>query len=263
MSARFPWYDSPWLDQFVRAKELIAERYPNRLADFLAAFEPLRTRRDYQVTLLDGVIDESVTAKIKDVIRSLKARDLETHEMAKFGRWVVHDHPMLTELQATTTELVSRVAGEEVEPCYNFLSMYTKLGRCAVHMDAPSAKWTLDICVDQSEVWPIHFSQIVPWPEDFSYEGNDWSQHILTDPQNRFSSFSLNPGQALLFSGSSQWHYRDPLTPKGPNGFCHLLFFHFVPKGTSEIVDSRNWARIFDVAELLDLGASETSENPA
>jgi hypothetical protein len=60
-------------------------------------------------------------------------------------------------------ELVARVSdlvGEEVEPSYNFLSLYTRMGIFEPHLDAPSAKWTLDICIDQSEPWPIYFSQI-------------------------------------------------------------------------------------------------------
>ncbi len=35
------------------------------------------------------------------------------------------------------------------------------------HMDAPDAMWTLDICLEQSEPWPISFSQPVDWPENF------------------------------------------------------------------------------------------------
>ena len=31
-------------------------------------------------------------------------------------------------------------------------------------MDAPDAKWTLDLCNEQSDAWPIHFSRIMPWP---------------------------------------------------------------------------------------------------
>ena len=57
-------------------------------------------------------------------------------------------------------------------------------------------------------------------------------------------------GDAVVFSGSNQWHYRDAL-PKGPGRrFCDLLFLHYIPRGTSDLVAPKNWARIFDVADL-------------
>ena len=34
-------------------------------------------------------------------------------------------------------------------PAYNFLSLYTQLDICEPHMDAPKAKWTLNVCIEQ------------------------------------------------------------------------------------------------------------------
>ena len=59
-------------------------------------------------------------------------------------------------------DLVSGLVGEAVEASYNFLSLYAGAASCAVHMDAPSAKWTLDICIDQSRLWTIEVSDVVP-----------------------------------------------------------------------------------------------------
>lgn len=42
----FPWYDSPWLATYVRAKAWIARTHPARLAEFEARLAPLRTDPD-------------------------------------------------------------------------------------------------------------------------------------------------------------------------------------------------------------------------
>ena len=247
----FPWYDSLWLRQYVLAKAYLSEARPRRLSEFVSALAPLRTRPDFQVQHVARALDEEVLSEVKTLIRSLKLAQLEMNEARRFGRFVVRDNPNLTRLQETKTTLVSDLAGEPVAPSYNFLSMYTALGRCPLHMDAPDAKWTLDICIDQSEPWDIHLSQVVPWPESLTDQDEAWSENIRTDPGHVFTSHALKPGEALVFSGSSQWHYRDPLphVPRG-GGFAHLVFFHFIPQGLGEVVDPRNWARIFDVPEL-------------
>ena len=236
--------------QYVSAQSYLRDFYPRRLQDFVSAFAPLRTRRDFQVERLPRMLDDSAVSAIRQLAGSLPLEQLELHEIAGFGRFVAHDQPALARLQASTVGLVSELAGELVEPNYSFLSMYTKLGRCPVHMDAPSAKWTLDICIDQSEPWPIHLSQTVAWPEAFAHDGEDWSERVKADPAHVFASYSLEPGDALLFAGSSQWHYRDPLPRAGQAGFSTMLFFHFIPQGTRELVDPANWCRIFDVTEL-------------
>ena len=77
--------------------------------------------------------------------------ELEKQELFNFGRLVVHDHPYFNQIQNTMTDLVSEIAQEPVEAYYNFLSLYNNLGVCEVHMDALSAKWTLDVCINQSD----------------------------------------------------------------------------------------------------------------
>ena len=32
--------------------------------------------------------------------------------------------------------------------------------------------------------------------------------------------------------------------------FCTLLFFHFIPRGTAELAQPKNWARLFGLPEL-------------
>lgn len=250
---RYPWYDCVWLTKYVRAKELVQRLRPSMLSEFVHAFAGLRTRPDFQVKQLSRVFDDEVLEKIKQTIRTLQLAQLEMHEIQNFGRFVVHDHPLFGALQQATIPLVSEAVGEAVEASYNFLSIYKKVGVCPVHMDSPEAKWTLDLCIDQSEPWPIHVSQVLPWPEDFSCGEGDWQGAIKQAPGLQFTSYSLEPGKALVFSGSSQWHYRDPQPRVGKEYFCHLLFFHFIPKGMREMIQAKNWPRLFGMPELASV----------
>ena len=161
----YPWYDSFWLTKYQRAKDVIQRVQPGKLPVFVTALSGLRTRADFRTKRISGLFDDATMATIRQTIATFQLTELEGHEIKKFGRFVVHDHPFFTELQKRTIDLVSEAAGEPVEASYNFVSLYKKVGVCAVHMDAPKAKWTLDLCIEQSAPWPIHLSQVVAWPE--------------------------------------------------------------------------------------------------
>jgi hypothetical protein len=254
-SQLYPWYDSVWLSSYEEAKAIIRTVRPDALAAFIDSMSVLRTRPDFKVKFFEQPFDEATLGEIRRVTASLRPTDLELHEARRFGRFVVHDHPFFTELQQRTVPWVSEVVGEPVEPRYNFLSLYTSKGVCAVHMDAPEAKWTLDLCIDQGAPWPIHFSDVQPWPDsvDEGWRNDGWEKYIKDSRSLGFSSYALEPGQAVIFSGSSQWHYRDLMPAGSGKQFCTLLFFHFIPTGAAELVRPKNWARLFGIPELSSL----------
>jgi hypothetical protein len=245
-----PWYDAVWLRKYVAAKKVIELIRPDMLSQFINAFDRLRTRTDFAVQKLDRVFDDHIMQGIRETITTLPSSAFESHETAKFGRLVVHDHPVFTDLQEIIQPLVSKLAGETVEPSYNFLSLYSQFGVCEPHIDSPEAKWTLDLCVDQTEIWPIHFSQTVPWPEEFNYEGADWQTQLKRSSALQFTSYGLQQNEAVFFSGSSQWHYRDSLSDVADGGYCNLLFFHFLPAGMRKIVRPESWPDMFGISEL-------------
>jgi hypothetical protein len=254
----FPWYDAYWLAAYERAKAILAVARPGMLGDFVRAFDVFRTRPDFRPVLFERLFDEGTLTEIRRVAATLARGQLELHEASQFRRFVVHDHAFFSELQAQLLPLVSEAAGEALECSYNFLSLYAASGVCPPHLDAPEAKWTLDFCIDQSAAWPIYFSRPLPWPTagEEPWTGRaDWAQAIKQDAASEFTGHSLLPGQAILFSGSSQWHYRDVM-PRAPGRqFCDLLFFHFIPRGTAELAKPANWARLFGVAELEQVTA--------
>jgi hypothetical protein len=134
----------------------------------------------------------------------------------------------------------------EVVPGYNFLSLYGQDGRCELHMDEPISMFTLDYCIDQNVEWPIYFSKIVDWPQ-IDIMRNWQPDDIINDAAMEFSSRTLDPNNAVIFCGSSQWHYRDPIPQAG---YCNLLFFHYYPKGAEGLVWPHNWPEHFDCPEL-------------
>jgi hypothetical protein len=251
MKSLFPWYDSNWLSSYIHAKNLIQANYPSKYTGFIDTLAPLRTRLDFETIQIGDLFDCATLSEIKELIIKFKKEELEKHEFFKFGRMVVHDDSYFNKLQNQLTQLVSDRVGEDVEPSYNFLSLYNNLGVCGIHMDAPHAKYTLDICIEQSNPWPIHISRIQPWPEQFRYR-KDWEESIKNDLNHDFSPYILSEGEAIIFSGSSQWHYRERIPKKMDHNFCHLIFFHFIPKGMSEIIKPRNWAALFGIPELID-----------
>lgn len=245
------WYDSRWLAAYFAARDIIANVAPQKLREFEEGLSVFQTDSSFVPKKVTNLFEFKELEEIRQAIREIPKEKIEMHELKRFGRFIVHNWPLFSELQLALVDRVSELAGERVEPSYNFLSLYTKLGVCEPHLDAPTAKWTLDVCLDQSAPWPIYFSEVIPWAEAEMDLGEDWQNEIKNEAGISFTPEVLTPGNAILFSGSSQWHYRNAIpAEKAGKHFCDLLFFHFIPEGKSEIVQPKNWARIFDVSEL-------------
>ena len=221
--------------------------------EFIRTFDTFRTSPDFKVQQLSNVFDESVRANINSVVSELQESDLLKYEMESFGRHLVRDIEYFSELQESIVDIVSEAVHEDVEPVYNFLALYKYSGKCKVHMDAPKAKWTLDFCIGQSKPWPIHVSHVVPWPENWRPTGADWHQSIVNTASTQFDSFTMEDGESIIFSGSSQWHYRNQMKFSSTDDFCNLLFFHFTPKGQGHLLDPRLWGEILNMPGLTKL----------
>ncbi len=248
---RLGWYDSHFLRRLEVAKRFLAKQRPDTLADFEAGFAPLKPRHDFRETLIDDVFDAATHDAIIAASRAAKPETSaeQQKESADFGREVVWDHPLFLDLQESMRARVSDIVGQPLVSSYNFLSRYGPVGKCKLHLDHPSAMYTFDYCIAQDAVWPIHISRIVEWPSAGTGEGFD-PERIKADPAMDFAAHDLRHNQALLFNGSSQWHYRDPKTA---GGFCHLLFFHYFPAGCEDLVEPSRWADHFGIAELEPL----------
>ena len=253
--AEAQWYDSAWMSKYVEAREIVARVAPDRLDEFVHGFDVLRVPADFSQRFVAGFVPPDLLETIRQEVREIPRERLMHHEVEDFGRFVVQHWPAFTALQAELVDRVSELAGEPLEPTYNFLSMYTRMGVCQPHLDAPSSKWTLDICVDQSEEWPIWFSQVVPWPERREDIRRIDLAVIKSDRSLAFREELLAPGDAVLFSGTNQWHYRDPLPRQAGRRFCDLLFFHYIPRGSRRLTQPKEWAALFGIPELAAMPA--------
>lgn len=247
-SNRYNWYDSKFLRQFDAAKRFLSLVAPDQLEGFVSGFDVLRTDPAFGVKHVDSVFDSETFRRVIETIHALRYVELEHYENESFGRSLLRHHPFFTELQSALSALVSEAVGEQVSPAYNFLSLYRGLGRCEPHLDQPSCKWTLDVCLEQSVEWPIYFSQVVNWPAEPPVTGPT-IEELHADASLRFQSAVLKPNQGVIFSGSSQWHFRRPISGLGGD-FCHLLFLHYLPAGAEPIADPDQWASHFAISEL-------------
>jgi len=257
---KLPWYDSRWLCCYRHAKDILRKGYPGQLEEFEQAFDILRTDLSFEEQHIKNFLPEARIAEFRKLISELPREAFEKHELLHFGRFVIHDQPEFVQLQLELLDEATKLAGEPLEPSYSFLALYHNLGNCLPHMDAPLAKWTLDICLDQTDVWPIYFSKILPWPEDFDNQAvdNNWHQNILNDKNSSFTEYRMKEGEALFFSGSSQWHYRPRIEPKFKQNYCHLLFLHYYPRGARSLLDPNNWAEMFSIPEFTQLYYPDT-----
>jgi hypothetical protein len=242
------WYDSQFLRRLEIAKTYLAEVRPDTLGDFLAGFDTLKPRADFRELPMNDVFDTATCEAITAISRTAEAPRIDQQDLenADFGRDVVWDHPFYLELQEQVRPRIEALVGTPLVSSYNFLSRYGAQGKCDLHMDHPDAMYTFDYCIEQDAVWPIYLSRVVDWPTAGFARGFD-PEAIIADPDYDFAEHLLRPNQALLFNGSSQWHYR---RPKTEGGFCHLLFFHYVPAGCEALVEPSRWAAHFGIAEL-------------
>jgi len=246
---RVEWYDSHFLRRYEAAKLYLSQVRPDALGSFVRGFDVLLPPTDFRNLLVSDLLDASTREQIRAAARAIPKEYVKDYEMRDFGRHIVHDFPLFVEIQRQLLPRISALVGIDLEPGYNFLSLYGCTGRCAPHRDEPKSMFTLDYCIEQSEEWPIWLSKVVDWPTLETMRS--WSpEAIKADPALDFRSYALRPGEALLFNGSSQWRYRDPIKP---GGFCSLLFFHYYPAGCKALVTPRLWPQWFDIPELVPL----------
>lgn len=119
----------------------------------------------------------------------------------KFFRKAAHNPDLFRALHILMEKRANELFPEKVKPSYCFVSMYDDARSiCPLHTDRPQCKYTIDLCINQNFVWPIYISD---------------------------TRYSLEIGDAVIYSGTDHPHYRDQI---GENNFCDLAFFHFVPE---------------------------------
>ena len=151
----------------------------------------------------------------------------------QFVRRYLHNNPFFMHVHGQLTELASELCGEPLKPSYSFLSMYDQGGICPLHIDRPQCYRTIDYLIRQSspEPWPIYVGDLMT-DEEVAAVGDDGHPDTpeaieRIKEETNWSDVGLLPNDAVIYSGTNSWHYRDRL----PDGTIDLVFFHFVPEG--------------------------------
>lgn len=131
--------------------------------------------------------------------------DRDAPEESKFNRWQWHNMPLMKFYHHyfPLVALASKYAGEQLRPTYCFTSFYGPDGVCPAHSDRPPCKFTVDLMVDSDA------------------EEKPWELHIDNQP------YVTTPGEAVVYSGTGQPHYRKPMRESSDATFATLVFFHF------------------------------------
>jgi len=156
-----------------------------------------------------------------------------------FVRNYYHNLPFFVDIHHQLQEVASFYFKEKVKPSYSFLSLYKPGGTCPLHIDRDQCRYTIDYLIQTDEVdsWEISISDVITDKEraerllnNSCVPSDEDAQNIL---QRNFTSVSLVPNSAVLYSGTHQWHYR----PKKLTSTSDLVFFHFVPEDFNRELD--------------------------
>lgn len=155
-------------------------------------------------------------------------------DLQKFNRKWAHNVPYLVNIHRQLTPWACEQFGEKVKPSYAFLSMYNDKGICPLHVDRPQCYRTIDYLIDcdVDELWPIYIGEPMTDEQrsvvDKTTGGHPHTEELIAQrkEQENFTEVVLSPNDAVLYSGTHQWHYRDRIKGRSAS----LAFFHFVPE---------------------------------
>lgn len=179
--------------------------------------------------LFDPITHEALKAFIRDRVPMMSV-GVDTEQ---FVRRYVHNAPYLVNIHRQLADYASEAFGEPVKPSYVFLSMYDDNGICPLHIDRPQCRYTIDYLIDQDQPdpWPIRIGQVMTDEQrqalDESGAGHPDTDEAIAEriAAEEWDDVLLSPNDAVLYSGTHQWHYR----PERLKGTASLAFFHFVP----------------------------------
>jgi hypothetical protein len=150
-----------------------------------------------------------------------------------FKRRARHNDPFFAHLHRQLSDFASEQFEVKLKPSYSFLSMYFEGGHCPLHIDRPQCFRTVDLLIRQTddEPWPLQIGPPMTDDEVEMYERQEMGGPESHRPdglaeQIAWQTALLEPNDAVLYSGTHQWHRRPTIL----SGSADLIFFHFVPE---------------------------------
>lgn len=190
-------------------------------------------------SLFDPITHEAIKSFLNERVplHAIGAKidsDMDWEDDAKkFGRRFAHNVPYFVNIHRQLAPWASEQFGEPVKPSYVFLSMYGDQGIAPLHIDRPQCRYTVDYLIDcdVDEPWPIYIGALFDDEVRAKFDltgGHPESDEEIAERKSLedWSEIILHPNDAVLYSGTNQWHYRDRIKGR----FATLAFFHFVPE---------------------------------
>lgn len=171
-----------------------------------------RLRRD-RYAAVEGLIAPRMIAGLRKYYR-----DLIAEGFVSFGdpqvrrRFRAHNEPMARVLHKALAPLMTKLAGEPMQPSYVYLGSYRSPAALKPHVDRPQCALSISLLIDYSpepkgpSPWPLYL-------KDAALPGEPFAARQKL-------------GDGLVYRGTELLHWRDAL-PKGHTSTS--LFFHFVP----------------------------------
>lgn len=185
------------------------------------------------VTLLKQLFDADTHKVIEQYVRDQVPMMSIGSDPTDFVRTFVHNPALFVHIHGQLTEIVSEMCGQPLKPSYSYLSMYRDGGRCPLHIDRMQCYMTLDYLIqhDTADLWPLMVSEpmtdsqrdaYAPIGHGFANDDDGLEERMKAET---WTEVLLEPNDAVLYSGTHQWHYRTGVL----TGSADLVFFHFVP----------------------------------
>jgi hypothetical protein len=131
-------------------------------------------------------------------------------QVADARRITRHREPVCEFLHAQVASFVQAVVPDAM-PSYSLLGVYHPGAVLRRHLDRPQCEWNMSLVLDADPDVPLAEA----WP-------------LFIEAGGEAFPVRLAVGDAVLYSGTKSWHWREAL-PEGRK--TAAAFFHFVPRG--------------------------------
>lgn len=127
-------------------------------------------------------------------------------------RLSANDLPLMRVIHQGTERLINAIVSAPIKCSYSFASAYQSGSALPPHKDRPQCVYNLSLICGSR---PDHVSP-AGWPLYIKHDG-------------KTSSAALHHGDAVLYSGVNDEHWREKMPPEIQSVFG--VFFHYVPEG--------------------------------
>lgn len=177
--------------------------------------------------VIKNFFQKAELGRLQAYLESLKTNPIMKEDIKSFSRLYCVNDPLTQKLHQTHAwDVASTVFPVPLKPSYSFVSLYRPgQGSCPIHVDRPQCFYTIDVCINQAQPWPIYVNSKEKFLAYPIWIGGKDDESIVEEMKNTSQEFLLEPGDALCYSGTHHPHWRNQLQP---DNFCDLIFFHFV-----------------------------------